>query len=332
MATGGGILFYDEAAPYPYTTVELELIKSAGGRYARMDIIWSDVETSDNTYNWADTDRMFDAADAIGLKVHFIIQRTPAWARSGGTVQTYPTLASSYGDFTAAAVSRYHNRGNNGVHHWELWNEPNFSSFSADVTSTGAAKLAAMFNDAVPKMKAIDPTAKVYGGGILRGGATGHSTYRLDTEFLGYLYDGGLQIGLLDGMGYHPYTGSGGAGALDPADTSNTNVNHGWNRIDDMRAVLVARGDNIPLIITEWGQHTGSHVDAVSEAVQATYLQAAWDRYKAFVNSRDVTGPFFYYNHRNDGTDLANKEHNWGLTLSDRVTHKQARATFIGLK
>ena len=324
ISTGGGIWFYGTTD----VGLDMDMIDIAGAQYVRLDCYWRDVETADGTYNWTQPDRMFDAADARGLKVLWLIHRTPSWARGGaGTDLTYPTDPAKYGDFCAEVALRYKNRGvNGGGHLYEMWNEPNGNWATADVGNTGAAKLAAMIEDAAPKIRAADASAYVIGPGILRGGSSGSSSFRLDTEYLAALYSQGLSPGVLDGMAFHPYTYPD-----DPGNTGLTGLNHGFNRIDDMRAALVAAGDNIPIWITEWGQHTGTHAEAVSEANQATFLQNAWNRYKALAASGDVRGPFFFYQHRDGGTDLTSKEANFGFTKNDRTTHKTARATYMSL-
>lgn len=325
IAAGGGIWFFGTTD----VGLDMDLIDGDGATWVRLDMYWRDVETADGTFNWTQPDRMFDAADARGIRVLFLIHRTPSWARSGGTDLTYPTDAAKYGDFCADVVNRYKARGTFGCHHYELWNEPNANWAAADVSNTGAAKLAAMIDDAAPKMRAADPTVYIVGPGIVRGGTAGSGTYRLDTEYVSALYSQGLNLDSLDAMAFHPYTYGG--TSFDPNDTSNSDVNHGFNRIDDMRSAILAAGDDIPIWITEWGQHTGSATGFASEANQAVYLQNAWDRYKALLDLGICSGPFFVYQHRDGGTNLAVKEENFGLTKNDRTTHKPARATYLGL-
>jgi len=322
IATGGSMWYFGDSD----VAADMKMIKAVGARMIRTDMYWDEVETSDGTFDWSKPDRIFDAADALGIKVQFLVHRTPSWARGGaGTDLTYPTNASDYGDFCEAAVNRYKARGTLGCHHWEFWNEPNANWAATDVGDTGAAKLAAMINDAVPKIKTADPTAIVVGPGIIRGGSAASSTYRLDTEYLAALYSEGLDIGILDMMGFHPYTYP-----YDPDNAGITDVNHGFNRIDDMRAVLVAAGDDIPLCITEWGQHTGSAAESVSEEKQAQYLRSACRLYEDLFASGDVAGPLFVYQHRDSGTNAANKEENFGLSKNDRTTTKQAQMAYAG--
>jgi hypothetical protein len=322
ISTGGAIWWYGDTD----VGLDMDMVEDLGAEYVRLTVYWDQVETADNTYDWTRADRTFDAADARGIRVLWVIWGTPGWSNGSAAANVYPTNASAFGDFCAVLAARYANRGSNGgALGYELWNEPNFNVFSVDVGSTGRTKLAQMLNDAVPKIRNADPDAIVLGPGILRGGASGNSTYELDTVYVAGLYSAGLYKGMLDGFAFHPYQYP-----TDPADTAQQPW-LGWSRIDDMRSALVSAGDNIPLWLTEWGQHTGTHTDAVSEANQALYLQNAWDLYETHLGNGDVAGPFFVYNHKNDGTDASNKEQNFGLALNDRTTHKQAWDVFVAL-
>lgn len=293
----------------------MDMVVALGARNVRLDLYWRDVETSVGIYNWTRSDRVFNAAKSRGLTVLWILHRTPSWARSGGTDLTYPTNASAYANFAATAAKRYPGCA------WEMWNEPNGSWAASDVTATGQAKLAAMIVAAAPAIRTADPTAKVIGPGILRGGAAGSTSYVLDVNYLSGLYDNGLVQANLDALGFHAYSFP-----WDPFYVS-ADVNQGWNRIAPMRAVAVARGDNKPLWLTEQGQQTGGAL-AVDEATQATFVTHAHQR---FVQERDagrVSGPFFWYSHRDAGTiPYASREYAFGLARNDR-SHKPAWAAY----
>ncbi|NLG73324.1 MAG: hypothetical protein GX495_14945 [Chloroflexi bacterium] len=93
-----------------------------------------------------------------------------------------------------------------------------------------------------------------------------------------------------------------------------SSAEHGWNRLAQMRAVMAAHGDGEKRIwLTEYGQPTGTAAIAVSEAAQADYIRAAFER------ARGIPGvqALFIHRHRDPGTDPSLPEHNFGLARCD---------------
>lgn len=302
---------------------EVQFVHDLGATWIRFDLHWDTVETADGTFSgWAAFDRMWEAAKEFNLKVLWIVHKTPSWARSGGTNLTFPTTASDYGDFCAVAAARYVGCA------WEMWNEPNGNWAATDVSTTGAQKLASMIADAAPKIRSADPTALVIGPGILRLGSAGSSTFRLDTEYLDDMYDGDLDPGDLDYLGFHPYNND---PHLDPTDSASTN---GWNRVDDYVGIARSAGDtNIKAWITEVGYHTyvaaGSRPGA-TEAEQSTYLSSAFDVWQTLATNGYVDGPLFWYQTKDSESTYTNAvgEGAYGLVKNDRFTKKTAYNTY----
>jgi hypothetical protein len=313
ISTGGAIWFFGQ------TDVENEMqtVKDLRAAWVRVDMYWDKVETSKGSYQWAQADRIWNAAKSRGLKVLWVYHRTPSWARgNAGTSLRYPTNASDYGNFAAVSAKRYPGSA------WEFWNEPNGSWAAENVGAAGQAKLAQMVMDAIGKVRTADPAAILVGPGILRGGSAGSTSYVLDTEFLKGLYAGGLQPGKLDALGYHAYSFP-----WSPKDTR-TDVNQGWNQLAKYVDTARANGDNSKVWLTEQGQQTGGEL-AVSEATQAQFVIDAFDRYRQEFSAGRVTGPFFWYQQRDGGPQpYSSREEAFGLTRYDR-SRKAAWDAFV---
>jgi GH35 family endo-1,4-beta-xylanase len=94
--------------------------------WIRADFEWSGIESSKGNFTWAKTDVAVDRAIAHGIDVLATLDYTPSWARTNQTSDHYPPDApADFAAFAKATVLRYKDR----VHHWEIWNEPNYWRF-----------------------------------------------------------------------------------------------------------------------------------------------------------------------------------------------------------
>jgi hypothetical protein len=257
LSIGGEPWAYEQAV----ITADMELVADAGANTVRIDAHWTDIEASEGVYNWSKLDELFDAANNNGLIPLIILQQTPAWARTGGTIWTLPDDPADYGRFCGAAVRRYRNRGRSGCHLWEIWNEPNYTGFNP--TPTNIAAYVALLQAAYTAIRAADPGATVVLGGILRGGTpAGFETGVVeDTHWLEQIYalGGG---GYFDAVGYHPY-----CAPEDPADETPTGADSGDNLIANNGFETNTTGWNVAngaITRVTTGQRTG---DACAQVV-----------------------------------------------------------------
>jgi hypothetical protein len=301
-------------------TDEMTVAAASGAKMVRVDLYWDLVEQSKGVYDWSKADARFDAADAAGLRVLWLVHESPAWARTNGEASNVwlPTNTQDYIDFLNAALARYKNRGVRGCHHWQIWNEINTVWHIGDPTkySRYVQLLAASY----AAIKSADSGATVVLGPILRGGQEDavYGAVR-DTTYLTNLYAAGAQP-FFDVLAYHPY-----CYPYDPADTSHpdftagVSVEHGWQGVAPMRAIMAANGDsNKAMWMTEWGQHTGTDVYGVTSAQQATFTTNAFTR-----AAHEGARALFVFAPRDAGTDATQREQNFGLVAAD-FTPKQA--------
>jgi hypothetical protein len=286
-------------------TRDLDMYKSAGSRWARIDVNWEVIQRGGPTsYDWAPFDRVVQSASSHGLKVLATILYTPAWARPAGTSGTTPpTDLSTYAAFARTAVQHF---APMGVHSWEIWNEPNIGFWSP---APDPGRYTQMLKLTYPVIKQVDPTAFVVSAGLSPYGAYGQSSATLmnPLTFLERMYAAGA-AGSFDALGWHPYNFTG--IFFHPASA--------WSQVSETtpsaRSMMVANGDGAKQIWgTEFGAPTGTSSAAVSEASQAQLVKDGYAKWKTW----SFAGPLFWYSARDQGTNSADREDNFGLVRYD---------------
>jgi hypothetical protein len=294
---------------------ELDTYRGAGAGWIRIDVNWSLIQRGGPaSYDWAPFDRVVNAAVARGLHVLAGVLYTPSWARAPGTNPRYPpTDLATYASFCAAVVAHY---APLGVHHWEIWNEPNRGFWQA---APDPVRYTALLKLAYRSIKGVDPSAFVVSGGLSPYGAYGEA--RRDgmnpVTFLERMYAAGA-AGSFDALGWHPYN----YGGLEYHPWS------AWSQVAETkpsaRSIMVANGDRAKQIWgTEFGAATGSAQQAVSEAAQASLVTAGYRSWR----SESFTGPLFWYSFRDTGTNPGDLEQNFGLLRHD-FSRKPSFAAF----
>jgi len=283
---------------------ELSDMESLGARYLRFDMDWSVIERHQGKDDWSLPDRIIAAALAHHLTPLPILDFTPGWARLGACTYTNrcePAEPEDFANFAHAAAVRY---ASQGVHDWEIWNEPNDTLFwqpapDADVYSQ-------MLQEAYRAIHTADPSATVIVGGLAAvNGADGNIP---PLEFLTALYNTGAG-GHFDAIGFHPYTFP-----QLPSDRSSGNP---WremiNTNPSLLSIMTDNGDGDKKIwITEFGAPTGGP-GGVSEARQAQIISSAFAQLKGAT----WVGPLFVYTYKDAGTSQSTKENFFGLLRFD---------------
>ena len=291
------------------------LLRETGVRWVRLNVSWGALEEhGKGVYNagmLADVDYAVDAATGAGLQVLMPLLEVPYWAsgdpaKTGGANRSWnrhwrPSSFADYADAFAYVVRRYSARG---VHHYQVWNEPNHPRFWPSGIDAGA--YVQMLRAAAPAIRAADPAAEVVLGGPSAN----------DYPFLERVYAAGAR-GLFDIAAVHPYVGS-----VDPrlcwnqAGTTRKAI-HAFCGIEEIHAVMEAAGDgDLPLWLTEFGWSTNTGQYGVTEAKQAEYLQAAFAKLAEW----PYVEVAFWYTFRNvffRGEDPADWEANTGVLRVD---------------
>ncbi|HET7653689.1 MAG TPA: cellulase family glycosylhydrolase, partial [Acidimicrobiales bacterium] len=152
---------------------DLDAAAATGAKLLRFDFDWQSAEPSKGSYNWSYIDRVVNGAKARGLSVLGTIAYTPAWARPSGTTDKVPpTNLGDYVNFVRAVVNRY---APQGLHQWEIWNEPNIVQFWQP--KPDPANYTSMLKQSYAAIKAIDPSATVVSAGLAPAGDSSDGQY-----------------------------------------------------------------------------------------------------------------------------------------------------------
>lgn len=175
----------------------IELIDATGVGWVRAEFHWSLIEpTPGGPYRWEPYDQMVRAYRRRGIRVQGILTYIPPTLP-----RDWAVIDAAFQRFAAAAVARYSRLG---VHHWEVFNEPNLPGYGW-LTRTAPARenlapytlLLARANQAV---RQNDPEGVVLIGGIA---SDQHRGIPLE-ETMARIYGLGARD-CFDVMAYHPY-------------------------------------------------------------------------------------------------------------------------------
>jgi len=155
-----------------------EMTRSAGAQYVRLIVRWAGIapatrpvafDAADPTspgYTWSGIDSTVEAAVAAGLAPILDITNTPSWAYSHrpSGVNAGSPKAAELGAFAHALATHYD--GENGlpdVNNYEVWNEPNLSTY---LYQAKTSIYRAMVNAVADGVHSVDPANLVVAGGL----------------------------------------------------------------------------------------------------------------------------------------------------------------------
>lgn len=289
---------YENVPPYAVNTFleqevktenvqrSLDLIKAAGFRYIKQELIWNDVERPfkgqyqdaavPGKSSWATYDRIVNLAQKRGIGVIFRIDTSPQWARPGTTkIETPPENDQDFGDFVAAVVQRYKGR----VHYYQIWNEPNWE-FEWGGRPATPAEYTRLLKVAYTRAKEVDPTVVILSAPLA---PTVENSDRAtsDVTFLQGMYDAGAK-GYFDVLSANAYGLRNGPDDYRFNRTNDVN----FSRPVLLREIMVKNGDsNKPIWASEigWdalppGWRDPPIFGSVSRALQAAYTVRAYQR------------------------------------------------------
>ena len=313
-----------ETKPYTYTDSQLNAtfndIASLGMGWVRFDLPWSLVQpTGPDSFDWTAVDRVVASANAHNIKLVPILDYTPGWARPdvcNASDKCGPLDPTAFANFAQAAAQRYSSQG---IHTWEIWNEPNITQFWLPAPSTKNYSL--LLKDSYTAIKTVDSSATVISAGLSP--ATTSNGDIAPTDFLSGLYKNGAGA-YFDAVGMHPYSF--------PVPPSTFESWNAWSQMSatsvSLRSIMVANGDSSKKIwITEVGAPTGgpgvmatatnyqlgNSPDHVDEALQAKIIQDAITT----VQTYSWAGPLFIYSYKDNGAAPTTIENFFGLLRYD---------------
>jgi polysaccharide biosynthesis protein PslG len=286
-------------------------VQHMGATWIRIDFSWPAIQPdSANVYHWGMYDRIVRIAGVHHLKILAVLDYTPGWAQEhhcADLVKTWaarqkcnPAHDSMFGRFARAAALRYEGKN---IRAWEIWNEPNISSYwkvaqQGSAVLTDSIAYAKLANTAALQIRRNDPGTIIVTGGL---GPEFHPAYPKGIsqgDFLAQILPY-LNPALFDAVGIHPYSWP----AL-PSTKAIYNafytVNHGPPGYDLRRIMVRAGWGDKQIWGTEFGAPTKglsrvttvvgtSRPDHVTEHVQAQIIAQGIRYWYAIPNA----GPLF---------------------------------------
>ncbi|HWZ65826.1 MAG TPA: cellulase family glycosylhydrolase [Patescibacteria group bacterium] len=296
---------------------QLDGIAALGVQWVRLDFDWSIVQPDDShTFDWSHYDKIVAAANDRHLNILGILAYTPSWARSStcpDSSKCAPADPAQFAAFASAAATRY---ASQGVHYWEIWNEPNSHDFWKPKSDPVA--YVELLKQTWTSLKKADSKAFIITAGLSPQADTDVSYSPI--SFLAGVYKAGGKD-YFDAVGDHPYTFP-----LSPK----SKENHAWNQMvatnKSLRQIMVSNGDGDKKIwVTEFGAPTGGPgtVYLVDENQQKQMILDALTLFKSY----SWAGPFFWYSYKDAGNTPDTNENFFGLVRYDS-TPKPAYNTF----
>jgi Cellulase (glycosyl hydrolase family 5) len=255
-------------------------ISELGAKWVRLEFRWYEGEPQKGSYSAATLRKWDDAvaaAQAAGARIVAMVHRAPGWASGASGTMSPPKDPADYADFMRFLVARYRGK----VAAWEIWNEQNTSRFWPG--GPDPVEYTRLLQAAYTAVKTTDPTSLVLFGGLA------YSDY----PFVERSYAAGAK-GYFDAMAVHPYSLS---RAPEEVWTAGGRIaTNSFSGYREVRASMLARGDDKPIWFTEFGWSTTSASRGVSAEQQADYLRRAL----CFVERDPYVKVALWYNLRNN--------------------------------
>jgi len=276
---------------------ELDRLQSLGVTDIRVFVPWGLVEYADDTYNWSYVDSIMDAAEERDMGVMMEVNATPTWAATDPDSANVPAGSAGpdvekFTDFMGTLATRY----GDTVSVYEIWNEPNYVSFSNPIDPAAYAEL---LKSVYPVLKDIDPTATVVAGAL--GTVQDSSVTMSAVTFVQQMLDAGAGD-YFDAISVHPYQDT-----LLFSDGYSCNCGGQLTPLQEIDAIKALIGTDKTVWITEYGVSTVNGEE--DEAKQAQYIQDLLDYWQTYSQA----GPIFIYTGSDTATGSTDAEANYGL-------------------
>jgi hypothetical protein len=247
---------------------ELDDYVNLHGHWIRHDFAWDAIEYQQGVFTWSGFDQWVSAARARNLNVIATISYAPPWANGGNPNHDYqPTSPDQFGQFAGEVAARY---APQGVHTYEIWNEPNIGFWQP---GPNPAYYTQVLCSAYRYIHAADPHATVLTGGTSPAG-DGASSYSPQTWLTDLYANGGGSC--FDAVAHHPY--------VDSSPVSGE-LGNAWQLMSseyapsNLRAIMLSHGDSAKRI---WATEVGCNRSALGDSECSARIAAAlrlWQTY-----------------------------------------------------
>jgi len=264
----------------------------------REDFKWEHLEPERGRLKWDDADRIVDVYKKHEIEVLAVISGSPPWSSAEPATHKWcdpPADPQDYVAFVKKLAQRYWP----AIRRYEVWNEPDWhlKDDYANSFAGSAEQYSILLQKTYDALKAMHEDVDVHNGGL--------SLCSRDADFLQDCIDCCGRI-CFDTLNLHAYAS--------------------WDSIDRQRSIVARYSPAVETWIGESGMAAAP--GANSAADKTTFLI---NRLTASI-LKDIKR-FIWYDFRNDGFDVDNNEHNFGLITHDgyALPALQAYMTCSGL-
>ena len=150
----------------PSLDSRLATLDRMGAKLVRYTVNWRQVAPTrpkqavnpgDPAYDWTNTDAVLNGLHKHRIAALVTLYGTPAWANGGRKASAIPSSKWSLAAFATAVARRYP-----WVRMWEVWNEPNLSSFLSP--NSPGLYVQRLLNPTYAALHALDRANRVAGG------------------------------------------------------------------------------------------------------------------------------------------------------------------------
>ena len=236
----------------------LDALQATGIDTIRVMIAWASVQPIQGwPLDWSAVDRVVNSAAARGITVLGVLNSTPYWAVTPGTlpVSGSPNDPAQFAKFAALVAARYRGK----VASYEVWNEPNGWQYWQP--GPDATKYTALLKAAYTAIKGADPNAMVVAAAVGSVIDFGNFTEN-PVRFISEMYAAGA-AGYFDALSFHPYLYN------NLFSTSGGFYESALSQVKRIYQLMVANGDGNKKI---WATEYGQPASVVSEANQASFI------------------------------------------------------------
>lgn len=251
--------------------------------YVKQIFGWRDMELARGDWDFTQSDRIVDDAEALNLKLVVRLGLTPEWALAEGTTTDTTSIAhdsppenlEDWANYCGTIAERYEGR----IAAYQIWNEPNLSREwgGQEPNAEEYFELLVACSEAI---RAVDNEAILISAGLAPTGTTLPQAIP-DDVYLDALYRLNFQE-YIDVVGVHATGFDVPSFGPDDAERAGRGRFFSFRRIEDLRKIMLLYDDAArQMAILEFGYTTDTENEnyswfAVSEEEQAQYIVEAY--------------------------------------------------------
>ncbi|MDI6606650.1 MAG: family 1 glycosylhydrolase, partial [Candidatus Omnitrophota bacterium] len=101
------------------------LLNEAGIAMVRFDFLWEDIEPEEGSFNFEKYDLIVEVLKQHNIKILGILNYSAPWAAACPNWNCRPRENKLFVNYAVRVINRYKDK----VKHWEIWNEPDSSTY-----------------------------------------------------------------------------------------------------------------------------------------------------------------------------------------------------------